>query len=148
MQTILPYRWQGYNEALILYVLGLGSPTHPLPQKSYHAWTSTYRWKKLYGHTFLYAAPLFMHQLSQLWIDFRGIQDAFMRRHATDYFENSRRATYVHQQYAIRNPKGFATIASTHGASAASIRRFRSRGLEVPAGSRKTTSRSIKGRSS
>ena len=103
----LRYRWQGYNEALILYVLGLGSPTHPLPEKSYPAWTSTYRWKKLYGHEFLYGAPLFMHQLSHLWIDFRGIQDAFMRRQAIDYFENSRRATYVNQQYAIRNPKGF-----------------------------------------
>jgi len=103
----LRYRWQGYNEALILYVLGLGSPTHPLPEKSYRAWTSTYRWKKLYGREFLYGAALFMHQLSHLWIDFRGIQDAFMRRHATDYFENSRRATYVNQQYAIRNPKGF-----------------------------------------
>jgi hypothetical protein len=103
----LRYRWQGYNEALMLYVLGLGSPTHPLPRKSYLAWTSTYRWKKLYGYEFLYGAPLFMHQLSHLWMDFRGIQDAFMRRHETDYFENSRRATFVNQQYAIRNPKGF-----------------------------------------
>jgi hypothetical protein len=103
----LRYRWRGYNEALILYVLGLGSPTYPLPEKSYVAWTSTYRWKKLYGHEFLYGAPLFMHQLSHLWIDFRGIQDAFMRRKAIDYFENSRRATYVNQQYAMRNPKGF-----------------------------------------
>src|SRR5580765_5833730 len=41
----LRYRWQGYNEALMLYVLGLGSPTYPLPKKSYSAWTSTYRWK-------------------------------------------------------------------------------------------------------
>jgi len=103
----LPYRWQGYNEALILYVLGLGSPTHALPRKSYAAWTSTYRWKKLYGHEFLYGAALFMHQLSHLWIDFRGIQDAFMRRQGIDYFENSRRATYVNQQYAVRNPRGF-----------------------------------------
>jgi hypothetical protein len=103
----LRHRWRGYNEALILYVLGLGSPTHRLPEKSYRAWTSTYRWKKLYGHEFLYGAPLFMHQLSHVWIDFRGIQDTFMRRHAIDYFENSRRATYVNQQYAIRNPKGF-----------------------------------------
>jgi hypothetical protein len=78
-----------------------------LPEKSYRAWTSTYRWKRLYGHEFLYGASLFMHQLSHLWIDFRGIQDEFMRRKATDYFENSRAATYVNQQYAIRNPKGF-----------------------------------------
>jgi hypothetical protein len=100
-------RWQGYNEALILYVFGLGSPTHPLPERSYLAWTSTYRWKKVYGYEFLFGGPLFMHQLSHLWVDFRGIQDAFMRRRASDYFENSRRATYVNQQYAIRNPKGF-----------------------------------------
>jgi hypothetical protein len=103
----LRYRWQGYNEALILYVLGLGSPTHPLPRKSYLAWTSTYRWKRLYGRGFLYGGPLFMHQLSHLWIDFRGIQDAFMRRQGIDYFENSRRATYVNQEYAIRNSRGF-----------------------------------------
>jgi hypothetical protein len=103
----LRYQWKGYNEALLVYVLGLGSPTHPLSANSYRAWTSTYRWRTLYGHEFLYGASLFMHQLSHLWIDFRGIQDAFMRRHATDYFENSRRATYVNQQYAIRNPKRF-----------------------------------------
>jgi hypothetical protein len=103
----LKYRWQGYNEALILYVLGLASPTHPLPAKSYHAWTRTYEWKKLYGHEFLYAGPLFIHQLSHMWIDFRGIQDEYMRKHAMDYFENSRRATYIQQQYGIRNPRGF-----------------------------------------
>lgn len=103
----LRYHWQGYNEALILYLLGLGSPTHPLPASGYRAWTSTYRWRKLYGHEFLYGAPLFMHQLSHIFIDFRGIQDAFMRRHGSDYFENSRRATYVQQQYGIRNPRRF-----------------------------------------
>jgi hypothetical protein len=102
------YRWEGYNEALLLYVLGLGSPTHALPKESYLAWTSTYRWKTLYGHAFLYGGPLFMHQLSHLWIDLRGIQDAWMRAHGSDYFENSRRATYVQQAYAIRNRKRFA----------------------------------------
>jgi hypothetical protein len=103
----IKYRWLGYNEALILYVLGLASPTHPLPEESYQAWTSTYNWKKLYGFEFLYAGPLFVHQLSHMWIDFRGIQDEYMRNKATDYFENSRRATYIQQQYAIRNPRGF-----------------------------------------
>jgi hypothetical protein len=104
----LRYRWTGFNEGLLLYVLGLGSRTHPLPTTSYAAWTRTYRWRKIYGHEFLFGAPLFMHQLSHVWIDFRGIQDAFMRRHRTDYFENSRRATWVQQQYAIRNPHRFA----------------------------------------
>ena len=103
----LKYRWEGYNEAILLYVLGLGSPTHPLPEESYEAWTRTYRWKKLYGHEFLYAGPLFIHQLSHVWIDFRGIHDDYMRKRGIDYFENSRRATFAQQQYAIRNPKKF-----------------------------------------
>lgn len=103
----LPYGWCGYNEALFLYVLALGSPTHPIPAESYARWTSTYRWKRIYGHDFLYAGPLFIHQLSHIWIDFRGIQDAFMRSRGIDYFENSRRATYVHREYARRNPRGF-----------------------------------------
>lgn len=103
----LPYRWAGYTEALIGYVLGLGSPTHPLGDESYPASCTTYHWKKLYGIEFLYAGPLFIHQLPQVWLDLRGIQDAFMREHGVDYFENSRRATHVQQQYAIRNPRRF-----------------------------------------
>jgi hypothetical protein len=89
----LNYRWEGYDEALLLYMLGLGSPTHPLPTSSYEAWASTYRWERCYGHEYLYAGPLFTHQLSHVWIDFRGIQDAFMRDKGIDYFENSRRAS-------------------------------------------------------
>jgi len=104
----LKYRWEGYSEALILYVLGLGSPTHSLPAESYAAWAESYRWKKLYDIEFLYAGPLFIHQLSHVWIDFRGIQDEYMRGKGLDYFENSRRAAYLQQQYAIRNPKQFA----------------------------------------
>ena len=103
----LPYFWEGYNEAILLHVLGLASPTHPLPAETYKAFTSTYSWKQIYGQEFLYAGPLFIHQLSHLWIEFRGIQDEFMREKQIDYFENSRRATYVQQQYAISNPRQF-----------------------------------------
>jgi hypothetical protein len=103
----LRYRWEGYSEALLLYVLALGSPTHPLPTDSYGAWTETYRWKKLYEIEFLYAGPLFIHQLSHVWLDLRGIQDECMCDKGIDYFENSRRATYVQQRYAIRNPRRF-----------------------------------------
>jgi hypothetical protein len=103
----IKYRWTGYSEALILYVLGLASPTFPLPGESYRAWTRTYKWKKLYGHEFIYAGPLFIHQLSHMWIDFRGIQDEYIRDKAIDYFENSRRAIYAQQAYAMRNPKKF-----------------------------------------
>ena len=103
----IPYRYEGYDEGLLLYVLGLGSPTHPLPPESYAAYCATYQWKEIYGRELLYSGPLFTHQLSHLWIDFRGIRDAFMREHGIDYFENSRQATYVQQEYAIRNPLEF-----------------------------------------
>jgi len=103
----LEYSWQGYDEAVLLYILALGSPTHPLSDGGYAAWSSTYRWQHCYGYDYLYAGSLFTHQLSHLWIDFRGIQDLFMRDKGIDYFENSRRATYVQQQYAIDNPLKF-----------------------------------------
>jgi hypothetical protein len=104
----LPYRWEGYDEGLLLYVLGLGSPSHPLPSESYDAFCATYEWRDLYGYDLLFSGPLFTHQLSHLWIDFRGLRDAFMLDHDSDYFENSRRATLVQQAYAIHNPLEFA----------------------------------------
>jgi len=103
----LKHRWVGYDEALLLYVLGLGSPTYPLPAESYPAWLSSYAWKTIYEYDFVYAGPLFIHQLSHIWIDFRGIRDSYMREKGLDYFENSRRATYVQREYAIRNPREF-----------------------------------------
>ena len=103
----LEHRWQGYDEALLLYVLGIGSPDHPLPSESYKAYISSYRWENLYGYELLHAAPLFVHQFPHVWIDFRGIQDEPMRARGLDYFENSRRAAYVHQKHAIQNPQGF-----------------------------------------
>ncbi|MDQ0322035.1 hypothetical protein QO002_004241 [Pararhizobium capsulatum DSM 1112] len=104
----IPYRWRGYDEGLLLYILGLGSPTYPLPRESFAAYTETYEWRNIYGRELLYSGPLFTHQFSHMWIDFRGIRDDFMRRHDSDYFENTRHATYVQQEYAIRNPMGFA----------------------------------------
>jgi len=103
----LDYRWERYDEALLAYVLGLGSPTLPLPAECYQARSSAYQWKKVYDHEYLYAAPLFTHQFSHIWIDFREIQDEFMREHHSDYFENSRRATYAQREYARQNPNEF-----------------------------------------
>lgn len=103
----LPYRWEGYDEAAIMYILGLGSPSHPLAPESYDAWCSTYKWKKIYGQEYIFGNPLFIHQYSHIWIDYRDIQDAYTREKGIDYFENSRRATYVQQEYAIRNPREF-----------------------------------------
>ena len=115
----LRYRWEGYTEALILYALAVGSPTHPIPASAFEATTHTYKWKRIYGHDVLYAGPLFIHQFSHLWIDFRGIQDAAMRAQSahlgapTDYFENSRRATLIQREYAVRNPRGFEGYGPT-----------------------------------
>jgi hypothetical protein len=103
----LRYRWEGYDEALLLYVLALGSPTYPLAQDGFAAWASTYQWRSDYGWEYLYAGSLFTHQLSHIWIDFRGIQDGFMRKQGIDYFENSRRATQVQHRYAIDNSLKF-----------------------------------------
>lgn len=99
--------WTGYNEAMLLIVLGLGSPTHPLDDGAWDAWTNTYAWNTLEGQSHLDFAPLFGHQYSHAWIDFRGIQDAYMRQRGTDYFENSRRAVLAQRAYAIRNPMGW-----------------------------------------
>jgi hypothetical protein len=104
----LHYVWQGYNEAIVLYVLALGSPTHSLEGDGYEAWTVTYQWENLYGYDFLYAGPLFIHQFSHAWLDLRGIRDNFMREKCCDYFENSRRAVLIQQEYAQRNPNEFA----------------------------------------
>ena len=103
----LPCRWLGYNEALILYVLALAAPEFAVTPDAYHAWTSTFKWRRLYGRDVLYAGPLFIHQFSHIWIDTRRIRDKFMSAKNTDYFENSRVTTEIQREYARRNPRRF-----------------------------------------
>jgi hypothetical protein len=108
------YDWKGYDEAMLLYVLALGSPTHPIDAAAWPAWTASYKWGTFEGREQVGFAPLFGHQYSQAWIDFRGIQDAYMRAHGLDYFENSRRATLSQRDYAIANPmhwKGYDSLS-------------------------------------
>jgi hypothetical protein len=100
----LPYDWSGYSEATILYLLALGSPTFPVSDAAWEAWTSTYAWQSHYGFDFVMFPPLFGHQYPHVWIDFRGIRDAYMRDKGIDYFENSRRATLANRAYAMDNP--------------------------------------------
>ncbi|GAB5520572.1 MAG: hypothetical protein RhofKO_28230 [Rhodothermales bacterium] len=99
--------WQGYNEAMLLYIMALGSTTFPLEPESWDAWTSTYAWNDFYGYEHVDFSPLFGHQYSHVWIDYRGIQDAYMRERGIDYFENSRRATLSQKAYAEANPMGW-----------------------------------------
>jgi hypothetical protein len=103
----LHYGWEGFSESILMYVLAMGSPTHPVLRECYAGWTSTYQWENLYGYDYLYAGPLFVHQFSHAWIDFRDIRDRFMQEKGSDYFENSRRATFIQREYAIRNPNQF-----------------------------------------
>jgi hypothetical protein len=103
----LHYGWEGYNEATILYVLGLGSPTFPLTPSGYKSWGLTYQWENLVDNDVLYSGPLFTHLFSHAWIDFRGIRDAFMREKRSDYFENTKGAIAVHREYGERNPYDF-----------------------------------------
>jgi hypothetical protein len=106
----IPSDWNIYNEGMILYVLGLGSPTHPLAEGTWAALSDRFRasWGTHWGQQYLHFAPMFGHQYSHVWIDFKGIRDPLMREKGIDYFENSRRATYAQRQYAIENAGGWA----------------------------------------
>jgi hypothetical protein len=101
------YDWRGYNEAMIVLILALGSPTHPVAASAWNEYTKTYRWGTYYGQDHILFAPLFGHQYSQTWIDFRGIRDDVTREHGIDYFENSRRATIAQHAYAVDNPNHY-----------------------------------------
>ncbi len=103
---LIDRNWDGMNEGMFIYILALGAPVHPVPANSWDVWTASYEpfWRG-HGPTHRIAfAPLFGHQYSHIWIDFRGIRDRVMREAGFDYFENSRRATYANRAYCIANP--------------------------------------------
>lgn len=105
--------WNGYNEAMLLYVLALGSPTHPVGADVWPAWTASYPWANFYGQEHVNFDPLFGHQYSHTWIDFRGIRDEYMRGRGIDYVENSRRATYANRAYCATNPARWDDYSDT-----------------------------------
>ena len=99
-------RWRGYDESAFLMLLALGSPTHPVPETIWPFWTEPNVWAEYQGFEFISFGPMFGHQYSHCWIDFRGIQDRYTRSRGIDYFENSRRATYAQRVYGGRNVDG------------------------------------------
>ncbi len=106
-QGIHDFGWAGYSEGLFLYILAAGTGMENV-EESYEAWLKTYKWQTPYeGLSHVAFPPLFGHQFSHSFIDFRGLGDKYMKTKGIDYFENSRRATYVQRQYAIDNPKGW-----------------------------------------
>jgi hypothetical protein len=99
--------WVGYNEGMLVYVLALASPTHPVGKGAWDkGWAAELEkdWGTYYGQEHLQFEPLFGHQYSHVWVDFRGIRDAFMAKKGIDYFENSRRATLAQRAYGADNP--------------------------------------------
>ena len=97
----LPYRWDYYSEMMMMYLLGLGSLTHPLPAETWNAWKRTiFEYDGIrYVGSF---APLFVHQYSQAWFDFRDKRDKY-----ADYFENSILATDAHRHFCLELGKQF-----------------------------------------
>jgi hypothetical protein len=91
----LDARWEHYCELMMIYLLAIGSPTHPIPAESWKAWTRPVI--KFEGIEYISGNdPLFTHQYSQAWFDFRGRRDAF-----ANYFENSVKATKAHKLFCL-----------------------------------------------
>jgi hypothetical protein len=97
----LPYRWDYYSELMMMYLLGIGSATHPLPPSTWDSWKrQPFEFAGLrYVGSF---APLFVHQYSEAWFDFRGKRDRYL-----DYFKNSTIATEVHRRFCLELRKDF-----------------------------------------
>jgi hypothetical protein len=97
----LPYSWSSYSEMTSIYLLGLGSATHPFPTETWNAWNRPkFEYEGIqYIGTF---APLFAHQFSHAWFDFRDRRDSYC-----DYFTNSATATEVHRLFCLSLRKDF-----------------------------------------
>ena len=106
-EGFLPYDWRGMNESMIVPIMALASPAHPLGREVWTDWERGCRWGTFQDIEHVGFAPLFGHQFSQVWLDLRGLQDSLMRAHGIDWFENSRRATLAQRAYAVANPGGF-----------------------------------------
>jgi len=88
-------RWEHYCELMMIYLLAVGSPTHPIPASSWDAWTRP----RIQYQGIDYISgndPIFTHQYSQAWFDFRKKRDAY-----ADYFENSVKATTAHKLFCM-----------------------------------------------
>lgn len=105
----IPAQWDRYNEATLLYLLALGSPTFAIDAENWRRYTANFElsWGDHWGQRHLHFPPMFGHQYSHIWVDFRGIADPWLRAKGIDLHENSRRATIAQRNYAIANPKGW-----------------------------------------
>ena len=99
--------YTGFNEAMFLYVIGLGSPTHPVTPNAWDAFTASYEWGEFYGQSYYQFGPLFGYQYAHVWIDPRGLADASLRVRGLDCFTHARRATLANRAYCAANPGQF-----------------------------------------
>lgn len=105
----IPTRWDTYSEHLILQMLALGSPTHPIPASAWRAWQRT--GLSYGGYTYLNAGPLFTHQFSQSWLDLRHWRDSVAPY--TNFYANSVKATYAHKAFNQELAKEFPGYSDT-----------------------------------
>ena len=109
---LIDHCWWGYNEALVLFIMAAGSGSKDY-QRQYDRWLRDYEWDAAYpGLDHYLFAPLFGHQYSHLFVDFRGIYDIKNREKGIDYWENTRRATYTQQLFGKENPKNWKGMDS------------------------------------
>ncbi|HWQ86480.1 glucoamylase family protein [Brevundimonas sp.] len=112
----IPADWHIYNEGMLVLLLAIGSPTHPVPAAVWDEWCSVYDWSwtDRWGPAHLAFPPLFGHQYSHMFVDFRSIYDPWIRAKIRetgeefDYRINSVRAVQAQRRYAIDNPMGWA----------------------------------------
>ena len=112
----IPHDWNVYNEGMLTLLLAIGSPTHPVPASVWEEWCSVYdrSYTDRHGPLHLHFAPMFGHQYSHMYVDFRGIQDPWMRQVSVtrgapfDYFQNSQLAVEAQRKYAADNPMGWS----------------------------------------
>jgi hypothetical protein len=106
------YQWSIYAEQMLLLILGMGQPDHPLPAEVWSAWN---RIPKKVGNKTIMGGdmPLFVHQYTHLFIDFQKFQDA-----SPNYFENSVLATAYNRDIAVRDQKRLTFQAGFWGLSA------------------------------
>ena len=100
--------WRGYNEAMILIIMAIASPTYPIPAECWETWCKTYETDSFYSERFVQFDPLFGHQYSHIWIDFRDIRDTYMENSGSDYFINSQKASLANRAYCIDNPNKYS----------------------------------------
>jgi hypothetical protein len=96
-------RWDNYSEHTMLYLMAIGSPTHPIPPAAWYWWRRD--WNVYRGRTFLGRVGLFTHQYSQAWVDYRGRRED--RASRVNYFENSAVATRAHREFCLDLSKRF-----------------------------------------